>query len=78
MGRNLLGRGALATLDAGLCDLAVSPKSVREGGVRESKFGRRVHRSHPTPVLASWVVTKGKMDWNTKRNRIGVPVRRAA
>lgn len=39
MGTNLLGRGALVCLDAGLCDLAVSPKSVREGAFRESKLG---------------------------------------
>ena len=42
MGTNLLGRGALVTLDAGLCDLAVSPKSVREGAFRESKLAPRV------------------------------------
>ena len=77
MGPNLPGRGALVTLDAGLCDLAVSQKCC--GKERsESKFGRCVHRSHPPYVLASWVVTQGKMDWNTKRNRIGVPVWRAA
>jgi hypothetical protein len=77
VGTNLLGRGALVDLDAGLCELAVSLKSAGRS-VPESKFGRCVRRSHSPYVLASWVVTKGKMDWNTKRNRIGVPVWRAA
>lgn len=58
MGTNLPGRGALVTLDAGLCDLAVSQKSV--GKERpESKFGR-AYRSHPLRALASWVMTNGK------------------
>ena len=39
MGTNLLGRGALVTLDAGLCDLAVSPKSVREGAFQKASLG---------------------------------------
>ena len=39
MGRNLLGRGALVTLDAGLCDLAVSLKSVREEAFQRASLG---------------------------------------
>ena len=59
MGTNLLVRGAPVTLDAGLCDLAVSEESV--GKERpESKFGRSAYRSHPPRALASWVMTNGK------------------
>lgn len=53
MGTNLLGRGALVTLDAGLCDLAVSQKSVGRC-VRKACSGRSAYRSHPPPALASW------------------------
>ena len=50
MGPNLPGRGALVTLDAGLCDLAVSQKCC--GKERsESKFGPCFARSHPTPCF---------------------------
>jgi hypothetical protein len=46
VGTNLLGRGALVALDAGLCELAVSLKSVREGAFQRASLGRCVHRSH--------------------------------
>ena len=39
MGTNLLGRGALVVLDAGLCDLAVSLKRVRQGAFQRASLG---------------------------------------
>ena len=39
MGTNLLGLGALVALDAGLCQLAVSLKSVREGVFQRASLG---------------------------------------
>ena len=39
MGTKLLGRGALIALDAGLCELAVSLKSVREGAFQRASLG---------------------------------------
>ena len=39
MGTNLLGRGALVALDAGLCQLAVSLKSVRERAFQSASLG---------------------------------------
>ena len=38
MGTHLLGRGALVALDAGLCELAVSLKSVREGAFQRASL----------------------------------------
>ena len=48
MGRNLLGRGALASLDAGLCDLAVSPKCAGRRRSRKQVWAlRRLFTSNP-------------------------------